>query len=245
MTVHVLNGDALLERFPDALPGERLVFRECLIEGPMEGPDGFFAAREGYLAERYGTDGPDYAREVRPGLERLAALPPEAMVFLWFEDDLFCQANLWYVAHVLSDRRVAPRLVRPPDATPHGFAGLDASGLEGAFARSAPLEPREAWQALWPARRDGDHRALEIAAASLPAFVRAAVRADRDLRPGSDGLGRPHRTLLRLAAVHGDAFGPLFRAFCAEEALYGFGDLQVERMIADLRAAGRWPTGNP
>jgi hypothetical protein len=50
---------------------------------------------------------------------------------------------------------------------------------------------------------------------------------------------------LRLAAVHGDAFGRLFRAFCAEEALYGFGDLQVERMIADLRAAGRWPTGNP
>lgn len=67
MTVHVLNGDALLERFPDALPGERLVFRECLIEGPPESPDGFFAAREGYLAERYGTDGPDYARDVRTG----------------------------------------------------------------------------------------------------------------------------------------------------------------------------------
>lgn len=245
MTVHVLNGDALLERFPDALPGERLVFRECLIEGPAAGPDGLLAARERYLAARYGTDGPDYARQVRPGLERLGSLPPETPVFLWFEDDLFCQANLWYAVHALAGLSVPPRLVRPPDGTPYGFAGLDARGLEGAFARSAPLEPRQAWQALWPAWADGDPDALEAAAAGLPPFVRNAVRAHRERRPGPDGLGRPERTLLRLAAEHGDAFGPLFRAFCAEEAVYGFGDLQVERMIDDLRAAGRWPGANP
>jgi hypothetical protein len=32
--IHILNGDALGDQFPKDLPGEILIFRECLIEGP-------------------------------------------------------------------------------------------------------------------------------------------------------------------------------------------------------------------
>ena len=34
--IHILNGNALGDQFPKDLPGETLVFRECLIEGPKE-----------------------------------------------------------------------------------------------------------------------------------------------------------------------------------------------------------------
>ena len=34
MVYHILNGDALAQRFPTDLKGELIVFRECLVSGP-------------------------------------------------------------------------------------------------------------------------------------------------------------------------------------------------------------------
>ena len=34
--VHLLNGDALLARFPKTINGEQLICRECFVEGPVE-----------------------------------------------------------------------------------------------------------------------------------------------------------------------------------------------------------------
>ena len=33
--IHILNGDSLLDKFPNELKGERIVARECLIEGDV------------------------------------------------------------------------------------------------------------------------------------------------------------------------------------------------------------------
>ena len=36
-TVHILNGDALLDRFPFGIEGEKIIMRECLIDGNIKG----------------------------------------------------------------------------------------------------------------------------------------------------------------------------------------------------------------
>jgi hypothetical protein len=52
---HILNGDALLFKFPSSIPGEKIVFRECLVDGPVDF-DSFEAlilGRSKYLANTY------------------------------------------------------------------------------------------------------------------------------------------------------------------------------------------------
>ena len=51
--IHILNGDALGAQFPKDLPGETLVFRECLVEGPkkVDEFEAFFASRAAYLSD--------------------------------------------------------------------------------------------------------------------------------------------------------------------------------------------------
>ena len=50
---HVLNGDALSAQFPEGIEGERIVARECLVDGPVGGKDldAFFQTRAAFLNE--------------------------------------------------------------------------------------------------------------------------------------------------------------------------------------------------
>ena len=57
MIYHILNGDALIDRFSaTGLKGKMVVARECLIEGDLTGdkPEEFYQTRANYLAAKYG-----------------------------------------------------------------------------------------------------------------------------------------------------------------------------------------------
>ncbi|MFB0948097.1 MAG: hypothetical protein ACI9V1_000827 [Spirosomataceae bacterium] len=56
MKYHILNGDALLEKFPK-IEDEIIVLRECLIEGDKSGDtwEGFVKSRLAFLNKYYGT----------------------------------------------------------------------------------------------------------------------------------------------------------------------------------------------
>lgn len=235
--VHILNGDALAACLPPDLPGLRLPTRECLVEGPVGGDSlaALLAGRARYLATAY-PDTPEahYEETVAPVFRQMEALPAGATIHLWFEDDLFCQVNLWCVAHLLLTAQPGRPLwlVRPAAHTPYSFARLSGEGLRAAYAARIVLPVGIA--ALWPAYQAGDMEALRAAAAALPAdfaFVGAAVQAHIERLPVGDEPGRPIKALRRIMARLGtEAFGPVFQAFCEEEAIYGFGDLQVYRL---------------
>ena len=48
---HILNGDALLERFPENIEGPKYIIRECLLEGRLEGEtlEEFFENRAKFI----------------------------------------------------------------------------------------------------------------------------------------------------------------------------------------------------
>src|SRR3712207_6301561 len=99
MTYHVLNGDALVDRFLDTgLSGEMVVARECLIEGDLSGStrDAFYLARANYLALAYNEVQKNYFEEVASEFEKLTTAPSPSEFNLWFGYDLFCRANLWF-----------------------------------------------------------------------------------------------------------------------------------------------------
>ena len=68
---HILNGDVLKNRFPENIPGEIIVIRECLIDGSVEGNDlkDFFATRAKFISDSYeGCSEQDYFKKTVPEL---------------------------------------------------------------------------------------------------------------------------------------------------------------------------------
>jgi hypothetical protein len=97
MDVHILNGDALAGYFP--FEGEKIICRECLIDGPLYGrlPDDFFEIRAAYISDSFHVPAEDYFRNLKSEFDRLENIPHALSINVWFEHDLFCQANLWFM----------------------------------------------------------------------------------------------------------------------------------------------------
>ena len=97
--LHVLNGDETLKIFERAgIPGDVVVWRDILVEGPVSAVGDAvpaLAARAAFLAERLDIDRERYTRSAREQAEALEAARGHDEVVLWFEQDLFCAVNLW------------------------------------------------------------------------------------------------------------------------------------------------------
>src|SRR4051812_8080261 len=104
MTYHILNGDALIDRFTaTGLSGEVIVMRECLVEGDLAGdtPAAFYEIRAKYLSSTYNIHKESYYANVVSEFEKLNAAPDRSEFFLWFGYDLFCRANMCYLLSLL------------------------------------------------------------------------------------------------------------------------------------------------
>ena len=55
--IHILNGDCLLEQFPEEIMGSRIVCRECLVDGDVQGSDleEFFRIRAEFISNLHGS----------------------------------------------------------------------------------------------------------------------------------------------------------------------------------------------
>lgn len=237
---HILNGDELLRRFPAGIPGERIVFRECLIDGPLSvEPDAaFFLDREAFIHRSFhGTDVPDYNTFARPELEKILALDPETVIYCWFEDDLFCQTNFWWVLFVLISKKSCKniRLVRPGPPNPYSFALADENRLVDLFDSATPLLHLETLASLWPLYATGNSTSLLKTAGELKdeyPFIFAAARAWVESLSENGEPGRPEKILESLLKELGNHdFATIFREFSKREPVYGYSDLQVKSML--------------
>ena len=237
--LHLLNGDASAAVFPDVLPGERAVWRDILMEGPA-GADA--ATRAAWLAPRLGVTADVYARRWREAEAMLARAGEHDEVVLWFEQDLFCATNVWFVLDRLDAAHIA--LVFPPvDGDRHGLSALDARQFVALFERRQRLASGDIAQAraLWRAYAAPDPAALARLDPLLP-FARVAIRLHCGRFPSlTYGLDEvEHETLTILDRALG--FAALFRSVTTSGRLsaLGMGDVQFAAMLRDL-AAGATP----
>ena len=233
---HILNGDALKEQFPPEINGDQIIFRECLVDGPVKATDltAFFELRAEFIENHYAvSDSPTYADYVISEFNKLHAIEEGSDVHLWFEDDLFCQVNLWFAIYLLKDQNINLYLVRPDHLSPYGFATYNQEGLLGLMDKKIRITSPEDWSQLWIAYAENNHEKLKETAEQLREefpFVNEAVNAHIE-RESVDKWGRPERTLLQIMdELKTKDFGPVFREFNKREAIYGFGDLQVKRL---------------
>ena len=93
--LHILNGDAIKPVFEKSeIKGDIIVWREALIEGPIQGEIrelAFWESRKDHLKAHF----PDhYADDKLIDVDSLQRLERFHEVVLWFEYDLFCHANM-------------------------------------------------------------------------------------------------------------------------------------------------------
>lgn len=243
MTYHILNGDALKERFPKSIAGHLIVARECLVDGEVKGstlPE-LYATRARFLSHAYGEGNEaDYYVKVVTEFDKIKAIPKGASIYLWFEDDLFCQVNSWFVMYLLKEfniDEVTVHWVRPTASLRYGFGGMDTEALQTAFQAAQQIDQadRVVWQELWPLYQQMDIEKMKTIGEELQSrfpFVATAIQAQAERLPHQGKEGRPTQTLLQIMEeLNTRDFGPVFRAFCEKESIYGFGDLQVKRLL--------------
>lgn len=241
---HILNGDALRERFPKDLPGTVIVARECLVDGPVASHslDKFFRMRADFIADNYGGyQAKEYEYDVVEEFAKITNIPSEASVCLWFEDDLFCQVNCWFVAHLLHEfvPNCQAFLVRPPEHTPYGFGALSKPDLVAALERRLLIPDLCKLASLWKYFQEQNSNELRHLGQELQPtfpFIIPAIEAYVSSIPHGDQPGRPAQILIEIMSdLKTEEFGAVFRAFCRRAPIYGYGDLQVRRLFDQIR----------
>lgn len=242
MRLHVLSGDSLVEPFARAgIGGEVCVFRECLVDGPVaDDLEELFGLREQYLGD---TDrGREFYRDrVVAEVRRVLEFPEDGEINLWFEHELFCQVNLWFLLSKLKGRdgvyAVQP-LVELEEDRFDGWAFLGPDELKACFDDRLKVSSDEVALAtgLWDAfARRNSERLVELSARDSEVFRYLSEVG----RAASEIDTRPATVLQEIVSAGSRSFGEAFQEFREREPVWGFGDLQVKRMWDDLRSDRR------
>ena len=239
---HILNGDALKDQFPDAIEGEIIVARECLVDGNVSGNNlkELFATRAKFLNEHYGVSEKDYYDKTASEFLKIQKINDDSDINLWFEDDLFCQVNVWFTVYLLLKSGTDSHLylIRPEKHNRYGFGGLNESELISIYEERLSLKELNKISNLWEAYQNDDSKKLMQNAQALRKqypFILTAVEAHIQRNPLNRNVDRPTQSLLAIMEeLNTKDFGSIFKEFCKRESIYGFGDLQVKRLYDQI-----------
>lgn len=241
--IHVLTGDSLAGTFRRTnIEGPVIISRECLIDGPVEddNPGIFWKKRSEYIHSAFDVDPKEYFETVKSEFDRINDIAPDDEVNLWFENDLFCQTNMWFTISLLNQRgltkvnRVVP-LIRGANKW-EGFGRHTATDLQHCFEKRQVFTKGDfkLGQNLWDAYRTDDIVALAFYSRSLsPCFpyLEDVCRAEVERKKNQ----RPRKVLEDLLAKGYTDFSDIFTQFSQTEGIYGYGDLQIENLLKSIR----------
>jgi hypothetical protein len=198
------------------------------------------ARRSAYLASHLDIDAGEYERAWQDEHAALAGAGRHDEIVLWFEQDLFCAVNLWYVLTHLGGIPAAS-LVYPSLDDVRGLGAAEPAYLASLFAARRPLTTdameggHAAWRAYAGATPAEAQSRIRTGDGPLP-FVAAALRRHLARLPAlTTGLNEIEEAALEEVDGPGRSFPAVFSAVTAREPLrrHGMGDVQL---AAALRA---------
>lgn len=240
---HIANGDHLATDLRKAsIGGEVIVCREALISGPLQSGclESFWEIRSRFVSEDYQADEKIYYRKTVPEFEKIINIPENSEINLWFEDDLFCQTNMWFCIFLLPKKQnLKIYRVFPPERENEdhwkGFSLADISGLKRLFEARLELDEKNIRLAndLWNAYKNNDQKALDrLSQYKTPVFrhLREVIDAYLNTMPENDGMTNPEIYVKNLTKNGIKDFNVIFERFQKELGIYGYGDLQVKKL---------------
>ncbi len=240
--LHILNGDAAAEvvRHSD-IGGVTVPWRESLMTGPT--PDGlplaqWITIRAQHLSEAYEADLAHCRHDLQRQIELLHTFADHEEVVLWFDRDLFCQVNLWYLLHWFSCRSHESTLISIVGLEKHpelhlqsGIGSLNVESLRSLFEQRMQLSDAHfalgtrAWIAYCSPDPTTLQRAAESNTSALP-FMKDVLLSHLSRFPSTrNGLGRIERKILELLSTGRTWFHEIFEGLTQSES-DGLGDYQ-------------------
>lgn len=237
MIYHVLPGDSVAGVFKSTnIAGEMIVCREAFIAGPINAdtPLDFWDERAKFILAEYGEDEIVYHETVADGLAKLADLSSHDDLHLWFEYELFCSVNLWFCIAMAKDSgcpvyRVEP-VVNSFEDRWKGFGSVGPDELKKCFEKRIRLtsDDIELGSELWDAfRKDDNIRLAELANVASRAFPYLKEVCDAAVERSF----RPEHLLREIMDSGVHEFIDIFAEFSRRAGVYGYGDLQVKRLV--------------
>lgn len=242
MTYHVLNGDSLAYSFPDTkIKGDIIVVREALIDGDLSGNDlqGFWHTR----AKHIGLTEAEYYDKIACEFEKIINASNDSEFNLWFEYDLFCQANMWFVISLINNLSVKKKvyavytsyLDRTNKHFWNGFGPANSSQLQVCFADRILLNDADLQlgQELWTAYKTDNfeelNRLSKNHSTAFP-YLQEVVKAHIDRFPKDGTIGKPEKVIEDITKNVSTDFDKVFKEFWNRESIYGFGDTQLKQL---------------
>lgn len=249
--LHILNGEGTAGSFRNSsLSGTAMVWNEALCEGPVtyrSSLDTMLATRLPFLLKNLQAEKHPHIERFRMEWIKWENLGNYSEVVLWFEYDLFCQANLLFICHHLyhhtpSDLTIS--LVSPshhPEVSHfRGMGQLNAQQLEGLFPDRIVLSYSDLAYAdkVWEAWAKGDLKSVfhlsKVAPPNWP-HLQSAIRAMLEELPDvEDGLSATERLIVSHLESGPKKPGELFRYFLDQRDVLGFGDVQFFNVVDGL-----------
>ena len=200
--------------------------------------DLFFKRRAEFIERSFEGNRSQYNELVVNELAKVREIDPTSDINLWFENDLFCQTNLWFILKYLRNAGRDRNLFRILPEKWAGFGRWSASELKHGFVSRIALNSDDVSLGieLWNAFSHSDIDAFfalsqtpSVAFPHLDEVVLAHIQ-----RSPVEGEGRPQRVLRELVASGVTDFPTLFQRFTDREAIYGFGDVQVRNILKTI-----------
>jgi hypothetical protein len=238
---HILNGDCLLEQIKTtSIDDSFIVCRECLMDGEVKAQNlrDFWEIRAIHISETYHVSKEAYFTKTVNEFNQLLNIPEGSEVCLWFENDLFCQVNMWFCLSLLIHQsdlkivRIFP-IVNNQKEIWKGFAMADSLSLEQSYTEKIAFQKHdiELGVNLWKAYQGNDFIELkELSKTNSLCFqyLEKVIQAHIERFPTDNALSRPEKVIQEIINNDITDFYSVFTLFSEREGIYGFGDLQLK-----------------
>lgn len=228
---NITNGDCLAEQLKETtIPGEMIICREALVTGSLqaENLDVFWKVRSEFIAENYGDTKENYYRKVVSECNKIMQIPEDSEVHLWFEDDLFCQVNMWFCLTLIpKDKNINIYRIFPKASKENqwkGFSDSDRFDLEEALTSKVLFKQKdlELGLNLWEAYQSNHQNKKQLSEIQSDCFhfLPELITTYQDINP---------KVFIKNLILNGITdFSEVFKKFREELGIFGFGDLQVK-----------------
>lgn len=231
---HITNGYFLADDLrKTSIEGEIIVCREALVSGNLkaESLEEFWKIRAKSISEDYNILPESYYEKSVSEFEKILNIPEGSEVNLWFEDDLFCQVNLWFCISLLSENKD----LKLYKIFPHtgienhckGFDDSDKSDLKKSleFRVLFNEDDIELAENLWKAYKNNDIDSLKQLSKNQSNcfhFLNEVIDAYINIKPEDFIKNQIENGLTD--------FDLVFKEFQEEFGIFGLGDLQVRKI---------------
>lgn len=247
--LHIVNGDSLAEQMQELnLPGELMIWRELLCEGPTQQDinSEFFKIRKKFLRKTYDISSENYEERFIAEVKKLKTFQDYEEVVLWFEFDLFCHINMLAAISCL-DKKNKPvpislvcskKLKGEKEFQP--LSQLGPKELKNHYQNSIKLntEDIEAALLIWELYCGDNPMKLkpQIKITTNFEYLSSCIRAHIERFPNSiTGINTLERNILKLIEKQNIKNQNHLLGYALQyQGYYGYSDNQMKRLLDKL-----------